>query len=210
MKAACIGCSSGSRASPSIVVTALPWQRAARVRQELIRRPSRWTVQAPQEPRSQPFFVPVRRRFSRSASSKVVRGSMVSEWRRPFTSSTTSTMSGVRTGAACPGASAARASRLAPASPPTAAAEPPMNRRRFTSSSLMPCPRPLKPVPSATQGASEGCRRAWSASRAAAPKPRGDRGTGYAKAKPVASLCQTGGADPCPCRSSRATRIRRC
>ena len=44
------------------------------VRQELTRRPSTSTVQAPHWPWSQPFFVPVRSRCSRSASSRVVHG----------------------------------------------------------------------------------------------------------------------------------------
>ena len=43
-----------------MVVIAFPCERTARVRHEFTRRPSTWTVQAPQAPRSQPFFVPVR------------------------------------------------------------------------------------------------------------------------------------------------------
>src|SRR6185295_14203082 len=47
----------------------------ASVRHELIRRPLTRTVHAPHCPWSQPFFVPVRCRCSRSASSSEVRGS---------------------------------------------------------------------------------------------------------------------------------------
>ena len=46
-------------------------------RQELMRTPFTSTVQAPHWPWSQPFLVPVRPRWSRSASSSVVRGSSV-------------------------------------------------------------------------------------------------------------------------------------
>src|SRR5207248_1072463 len=121
-----MGCNSPSAASPSIVVTALPSQRAASVRQERTRAPSTCTVHAPQEPRSQPFFVPLRRNSSRSASSNVVRGSMLSGWRRPFTSSVTSAISGVRTGVALVCATAARAVFAVAAARPPAAAEAPI------------------------------------------------------------------------------------
>ena len=47
-------------ASPSIVVISAPSCMTASVRQELMRRPSTSTVQAPHWPWSQPFLVPVR------------------------------------------------------------------------------------------------------------------------------------------------------
>ena len=54
-------------------------------RQELMRRPLTRTVQAPHWPWSQPFFVPVRSRCSRSASSSVVLMSASNCRRTPFT-----------------------------------------------------------------------------------------------------------------------------
>ena len=53
-----------------MVVTSAPSFMTASVRQEMMRRPSTSTVQAPHWPWSQPFLVPVRSRWSRSASSK--------------------------------------------------------------------------------------------------------------------------------------------
>ena len=69
-------------ASPSIVVTSAPSFMTASVRQELMRLPSTSTVQAPHWPWSQPFFVPVRPRCSRRASSRVVHGATLSCVRR--------------------------------------------------------------------------------------------------------------------------------
>ena len=60
MKAACTGCSWSPRATPSMVRMSAPSWLTASARQELIRRPSTRTVQAPHWPRSQPFLVPVR------------------------------------------------------------------------------------------------------------------------------------------------------
>ena len=74
MNACCNGCSTPSVARPSMVVISAPSFMTASVRQELIRRPSTSTVQAPHWPWSQPFLVPVRSRWSRNASSKVVHG----------------------------------------------------------------------------------------------------------------------------------------
>src|SRR5262249_26363194 len=157
------------------------WQRAARVRQELMRRPSRWTVQAPQEPRSQPFFVPVSSRFSRSALSKVVRGSIVSGWRLPFTSSLMSSISGGRTGPAADVGSAAPASLLAATTPPAVAAEAPRNRRRVTSSSdIAPLVR-RNTSSAATRGMDEGCGRAAYVSGTELSKPGGYPGASKAE-----------------------------
>src|SRR5207237_3371340 len=75
MNAACMGCNSSPFASPSIVVISSPSWATASVRHELMRRPFTSTVQAPHCPRSQPFFVPVRPMYSRSASSSVTRAS---------------------------------------------------------------------------------------------------------------------------------------
>ena len=56
--ACCIGCSSPSWASPSIVVTSRPAARKAGMRQLWTGVPSSQTVQAPQSPASQPFLTP--------------------------------------------------------------------------------------------------------------------------------------------------------
>ena len=56
--ACCIGCSSPSGASPSIVVTSRPSARKAGIRQLWTGMPSSQTVQAPQSPASQPFLTP--------------------------------------------------------------------------------------------------------------------------------------------------------
>ena len=89
MKACCSGCSAPSVARPSTVVTSAPSFMTASVRQELIRRPSTSTVQAPHWPWSQPFLVPVRSRRSRNASSRVVHGAITSSTRAPLTVSVT-------------------------------------------------------------------------------------------------------------------------
>src|SRR5579871_4778483 len=69
-----------------MVVISSPAWASASARHELMRRPSTSTVQAPHWPRSQPFFVPVRCRRSRSRSSRVTRGSSSSTLRgSPFT-----------------------------------------------------------------------------------------------------------------------------
>ena len=70
---------------PSIVVISSPSCIAARVKQLLMRCPLTITVQAPHCPWSQPFFVPVSARCSRSASSNVVRGSRSRAYFRPLT-----------------------------------------------------------------------------------------------------------------------------
>lgn len=65
--------------------TCLPAQRTASVRQLRTRRPSTCTVQAPQAPWSQPFFVPVRSSRSRSTSSRLSRGSTSRVYSRSLT-----------------------------------------------------------------------------------------------------------------------------
>jgi len=72
-----------------MVVTLAPSFITANVKQELTRRPSTKTVQAPHWPWSQPFFVPVRLRRSRRASSKVVQGAMLNVRFSPLTLSVT-------------------------------------------------------------------------------------------------------------------------
>src|SRR3712207_3108687 len=52
-----------------------------------MRSPSTRTVHAPHSPRSQPFFVPVSARRSRSASSSVTLGSTATAYLRPLTDS---------------------------------------------------------------------------------------------------------------------------
>src|SRR5256885_16047777 len=87
MKACCSGCSVDPCARPSIVVTCAPSFITASVRHEFTLRPSTRTVQAPHWPWSQPFLLPVRSRWSRSASSSVVQGASVSVRSAPFTRS---------------------------------------------------------------------------------------------------------------------------
>src|SRR6201987_4626022 len=58
-----------------MVVISFPWAVTTNVKHDSTRLPSTWTVQAPQAPRSQPFFVPVKSKRSRRASSNVTRGS---------------------------------------------------------------------------------------------------------------------------------------
>ena len=72
-----------------MVVISSPACITASVRQLLMRCPLTITVQAPHCPWSQPFFVPVSVRCSRSASSNVVRGSRSRACCRPLTVSVT-------------------------------------------------------------------------------------------------------------------------
>ncbi len=103
--------------SPSMVVISSPSCITARDRQELIRRPSAITVQAPHWPWSQPFLVPVRWRCSRRASSRVVRVSSSSvvdlavhrEGNLPTTAGLVPGTGGVRPAAGQPAAAAAAA-----------------------------------------------------------------------------------------------------
>src|SRR3712207_2870960 len=99
MKACCSGWSASPRASPSIVAIALPSIRTANARQAFTRLPSTCTVHAPHWPRPQPFLVPLRCRCSRSASSRVVRGSRVSACAWPLTVSVTGIMTELSLGA---------------------------------------------------------------------------------------------------------------
>src|SRR6476469_6403400 len=68
-----------------MVVTLQPSFITASVRHELMRRPSTSTVQAPHWPWSQPFLVPVRSRWSRRASSRLVHGATSSFRSTPLT-----------------------------------------------------------------------------------------------------------------------------
>ena len=133
MKARCTGWSWSPWASPSTVVTRLPWTVAASVRHDSTRRPSTWTVQAPHWPRSQPFLEPVSPSRSRSASSSVTRGSTVSLRRSPLTVvvmvTTFSPAAGSTAGAASAGAPPIVGARAIPAD---AAAARPMRSRRDT------------------------------------------------------------------------------
>src|SRR5689334_5705857 len=97
MKACCSGCSAPSFARPSIVVISAPCFMTASVRQELILLPSTNTVHAPHWPWSQPFLVPVRSRWSRSASRSVVHGASLSCLATPFTVMATESFSGTAT-----------------------------------------------------------------------------------------------------------------
>src|SRR3984957_15511497 len=98
MKACCNGCSAPSVAMPSMVVILAPSFITASVRQELIRRPSTSTVQAPHWPWSQPFLVPVRSRWSRNASSKVVHGATLRRRSTPLRTSDNAILSGTSMG----------------------------------------------------------------------------------------------------------------
>src|SRR4051812_22307194 len=69
------GCSLSAVARPSTVVRSAPVTSAARTQQELTRRPSMITAQAPQLPLLQPSLAPVRNRRSRSASRRLSRSS---------------------------------------------------------------------------------------------------------------------------------------
>jgi len=55
-----------------------PWASMARTKHEATGLPSNMTVQVPHSPSLQPFFVPVRPKFSRNTSSKVLRTSISS------------------------------------------------------------------------------------------------------------------------------------
>src|SRR6266404_2201043 len=68
-----------------MVVTSEPSFMIASVMHELIRLPSTSTVQAPHCPWSHPFLVPVRSRFIRRRSSRVVQGSTCNSLLTPFT-----------------------------------------------------------------------------------------------------------------------------
>src|SRR5262249_28504658 len=69
-----------------------------RVRHELTRLPSTRTVQAPHCPWSQPFFVPVKLRYSRNRSSKVVHGATSIRFSTPLTFSLIELFAGLETG----------------------------------------------------------------------------------------------------------------
>src|SRR3954463_15911338 len=81
MKAACSGCSCSGVPMPSIVVTSASLNDAASARHEAMRRPATSTVQAPQPPMSQPFFVPVMPSWSRITSSSDASGAISRSWR---------------------------------------------------------------------------------------------------------------------------------
>ena len=90
-KASWIGCRLPSApAIPSMVVTSWPAACGARTRQLFTAAPSRWTVQAPHSPVSQPILVPVRPSRSRSTSTSSDRGSTSTVRVVPLTVSETS------------------------------------------------------------------------------------------------------------------------
>src|SRR3954463_11588397 len=68
-----------------MVVTELPSAWAASIVHDLIACPSTWTVHAPHWLVSQPTWVPVRSRSSRSAWTRRRLGSTSSSWGVPFT-----------------------------------------------------------------------------------------------------------------------------
>src|SRR4051794_10945766 len=85
-KAACIGCSSPLRASPSMVVTLAPSACTASTVHDFTDSPSRWMVHAPHDDVSHPMFVPVSPATSRMYCTSSSRGSTSSSCDAPFTS----------------------------------------------------------------------------------------------------------------------------
>src|SRR6185312_14241266 len=77
-----------------MVVISRPWASMASTEQEYTGLSSINTVQAPQVPRSQTRFAPVRSKLSRSASSRVTRGSSWAFSFFPFTQRVTGTLPG--------------------------------------------------------------------------------------------------------------------
>src|ERR1041385_6058923 len=71
---------------PSTVLTRRPAHARPRARQESTGFPSTSTVQVPHSPSSQPCFVPVRPRSSRSTSSSVLWGAKATSTGSPFSS----------------------------------------------------------------------------------------------------------------------------
>ena len=97
MKAACTGCSAPPRAKPSMVVIALSPTSMARIEHDATGAPSSSTVQAEQEPRSQPIFVPVKSSGPRNTSANVARGSTATVRVAPLTRSVIGVASGPTT-----------------------------------------------------------------------------------------------------------------
>ena len=133
MNARCTGCRPPSCPRPSIVVMSRPSQVAASIRQDSTRLPSASTVHAPHAPWSQPFLAPVSPSRSRSASSRVTRGSSQSSRRTPLTRSLSCTSAGTPRSTGC--------TRADPPRPMTLP-----SRSRLTSTYGRP-PSPLNPVP---------------------------------------------------------------
>jgi len=84
MKASCSGCSASPRASPSMVTTSCPATSRTATRHERTASPSTRTVQAPQVPSPQPYFVPVSPRSARRTQSSVRPPSTSSATGRPL------------------------------------------------------------------------------------------------------------------------------
>src|SRR5579864_6585184 len=99
--AVCTGCAC-PLPKPSAVTICLPCASIASVVHEYTGRSSINTVQAPHSPRSQTRFGPVMSKFSRSASSRVTRGSRSALNVFPFTLSLTGTAPGPWTATSCP------------------------------------------------------------------------------------------------------------
>src|SRR5579875_2644904 len=100
MNACWTGCSVPPAASPAAVVIAAPSYATARARQDSTRSLSSSTVQAPHWPWSQPFFGLVLPSRSRSASSRLVRVSIVSRRLLPSTCNVISAWTALGTEAA--------------------------------------------------------------------------------------------------------------
>src|SRR5690242_6666052 len=133
MNACCSGCNgpSSESARPSMVVTCAPSRRTASVRHPLTRRPSTRTVHAPHAPASQPFFVPVNPKCSRSRSSSEVRLSTVTVRRVPLTVNETWLLDALSAAAAVPGSDGPATT----AAPLTAEAARNVRRRRLAGAS---------------------------------------------------------------------------
>src|SRR5882724_8394260 len=90
MKPSCRGWSLPSCSRPSTVVISRPWAWTAKTVQDLTGRPSSSTVLAPQWLVSQPMWVPVSRRFSRSMWTRRIRGSTSASCFSPLIATLTS------------------------------------------------------------------------------------------------------------------------
>src|ERR1700709_2224119 len=80
-----MGCRSSTVPIPSIVAISAPSAWTARTVHDFTDSPSRWIVHAPQLDVSQPTWVPVRFRLSRSACTSSSRGSTSRSWSTPLT-----------------------------------------------------------------------------------------------------------------------------
>src|SRR5512138_1258604 len=86
---------SGSRASPSMVVTVRSSQSTANIRHAHFERPSTMIVQAPHSPSPHAYFVPVRLKTSRSIASALIAIGTLARVRTPFSTNSISRLSDI-------------------------------------------------------------------------------------------------------------------